>query len=147
MSQCQSLADGLCSPISREKTPPAQLAKCLSVAIELFLALLDDEAAEVRLLAEDSLARVAAAMADTHAGRLQVELYKEVKRDGSARRMAAALVRFAQVAPLIRPQKGRAYVTNLLPCLVKVVRRQEEIVHEALATAMPKIFAVLGKFQ
>ncbi len=77
----------------------------------------------------------------------QVELYKEIKKNGSARCLRAALLKFSELAHLIRPQKCRAYVTNLLPCLIKVVRRQEETVHEALAAAIPKIFGALGKFK
>ncbi len=73
-------------------------------------------------------------------------MYKEIKKNGSARSLRAALLKFSEVSRLIRPQKGRAYVTNLLPCLVKVVRRQEEFVHEALAQAVPKILSALGAF-
>ena len=74
-----------------------------------------------------------------------MELYKEIKKNGSARCLRAALLKFSSLAHLIRPAKCRAYLTNLLPCLVKIVRRQEESVHEALAVALPKIFEVLGE--
>ncbi len=74
----------------------------------------------------------------------QVELYKEIKKNGPSRCLRVALLKFGDLSVLIRPQKGRAYVTNLLPCLVRVARRQEESVHEAMAIAMPKMLAVLG---
>ena len=74
----------------------------------------------------------------------QVELYKEIKKNGPSRCLRSALTKFGQLSHYIRPQKCRAYVVNLLPSLVKIARRQEENVHEALAQAMPKIFRVLG---
>jgi len=40
-------------------------------------------------------------------GRLQVELYKEIKKNGPSRCVRAALWRFAELAYLILPQKCR----------------------------------------
>jgi len=40
-------------------------------------------------------------------GRIQVELYKEIKKNGSPRCVRAALWRFAELAHLILPQKCR----------------------------------------
>ena len=40
-------------------------------------------------------------------GRLQVELYKEIKKNGPSRCVRAALWRFAELAHLILPQKCR----------------------------------------
>lgn len=35
---------------------------------------------------------------------------------------------------------------NLLPCLTRITKRQEETVQETLAAATPKIMAALGNF-
>jgi len=45
-----------------------------------------------------------------------------------------------------RPQKGKPYVMNLIPCIIHIARRTEEPVLETLAAAMPKIFKALGNF-
>jgi len=41
---------------------------------------------------------------------------------------------------------ARPYVVNLLPCLVRICQRPEEMVHETLASAMSKISPVLISF-
>jgi len=40
----------------------------------------------------------------------------------------------------------RPYVVNLLPCLVRICQRPEEMVHETLSAAMSKISPVLIGF-
>lgn len=40
----------------------------------------------------------------------------------------------------------RPYLVNLLPCLTRITKRQEETVQETLAAAMPKIMVALGHF-
>ena len=71
-------------------------------------------------------------------------MYKEIKRTGSARCLSAALAWFSRLARLIRPQKCRAFVVNLMPPLVKVAARKEEAVLRSLADASRGIFGVLG---
>ncbi|CAG03293.1 unnamed protein product, partial [Tetraodon nigroviridis] len=43
-------------------------------------------------------------------------------------------------------QSLRPYLVNLLPCLTRITKRQEETIQETLAAAMPKIMAALGHF-
>ena len=74
----------------------------------------------------------------------QVELYKEIKKNGSARCVRAAVSRFSDLAQHIRPAKCRPYLVNLLPCLEALASRSEEAIHETLALAFPSLFAVLG---
>ena len=69
---------------------------------------------------------------ESNLGRLQVELYKEIKRNGGGRSLRAALSRFAEMARLIRPLKCRPYIVNLLPCLQRIAQRTEESVQETL---------------
>ena len=83
---------------------------------------------------------------ETNLGRLQVELYKEIKKNGSARCLRAGLWRFADLCHLIRPQKCRPYVVNLLPCLARISRRPEESIQETLAAAMQKLMPTLMGF-
>lgn len=73
-------------------------------------------------------------------------MHKEIKRNGPARSLRASLWRFAQLAHLIRPLKGKAYVDNLFPNLCKVIERPEEQIHETLANSISKIMKNLGSF-
>lgn len=78
--------------------------------------------------------------------KIQIELHKEIKKNGAPRSLRAALWRFSELAHHIRPHKGKPYVTNLLPCIVKITERKEELVHETLTNSLPKIMASLGCF-
>jgi len=40
----------------------------------------------------------------------------------------------------------RPYVVNLLPCLLRICQRPEEMIHETLSGAMLKISPVLASF-
>uniref|UniRef100_A0A8C3I275 Huntingtin n=1 Tax=Chrysemys picta bellii TaxID=8478 RepID=A0A8C3I275_CHRPI len=86
------------------------------------------------------------ALMDSNLPRLQLELYKEIKKNGASRSLRAAVWRFAELAHLVRPQKCRPYLVNLLPCLTRISKRPEESVQETLAAAIPKIMAAFGNF-
>ncbi len=146
ISHCLTISTALTSPALLSKVSTADFSRSLTVSMESLIALLDDADLDVRTTAEESVNRVVNALRDTHSGRLQVELYKEIKKNGSPRCLTAALARFSHLASLIRPQKCRAFVVNLVPPLVKIARRKEEAVQQALADAATKIFAALGKF-
>ena len=86
--------------------------------------------------------------------------------------MRAALIRFADLCSMMRPQKCRLkiswssinffgvffnfygdilstlrpYVKNLLPCLIRICRRPEESIQETLASVMPKLCFVFMRF-
>ncbi|CAN2388520.1 positive regulation of aggrephagy [Pristimantis euphronides] len=114
--------------------------------MELFLLCSDDAESDVRMVADECLNKVVKALMDSNLPRLQLELYKEIKKNGAPRSLRAALWRFAELAHLVRPQKCRPYLVNLLPCLTKICKRQEESVQETLAAAVPKIMAAFGNF-
>lgn len=46
----------------------------------------------------------------------------------------------------LSPLWCRPYLVNLLPCLSRITKRQEETVQETLAAAIPKIMSALGNF-
>uniref|UniRef100_A0A8B9HFK8 Huntingtin n=1 Tax=Astyanax mexicanus TaxID=7994 RepID=A0A8B9HFK8_ASTMX len=147
-------------PLSAEelavKDPPNNLYKCsltspefqklLGIAMEMFLLCSDDKESDVRMVADECLNKIIKALMDSNLPRLQLELYKEIKKNGASRSLRAALWRFAELAHLVRPQKCRPYLVNLLPCLTRITKRQEETVQETLAASMPKIMAALGHF-
>uniref|UniRef100_G3Q320 Huntingtin n=1 Tax=Gasterosteus aculeatus aculeatus TaxID=481459 RepID=G3Q320_GASAC len=114
--------------------------------MEMFLLCSDDSESDVRMVADECLNKIIKALMDSNLPRLQLELYKEIKKNGASRSLRAALWRFAELAHLIRPQKCRPYLVNLLPCLSRITKRQEETVQETLAAAMPKIMGALGHF-
>lgn len=78
--------------------------------------------------------------------KIQIELHKEIKKNGSTRTLRTALWLFAILAHHIRPHKGKPYVTNLFPNLIRIAERNEESIHETLAISLPKILKVLGCF-
>ncbi|XP_008191527.2 huntingtin [Tribolium castaneum] len=118
----------------------------LSITIEVLLQLCDDQESDVRMTAGDCLNKVIRAMNDGNIGKVQIELHKGIKQNGSARSLRAALKRFSQLAHLIRPHKGKPYVVNLFPTLIKVSQRPEEQIHETLANSLAPIMRVLGSF-
>ncbi|KAK0057732.1 huntingtin [Biomphalaria pfeifferi] len=166
---CNVVADSMCSPNMRTI---ADFPKFLGIAMEAFLNLCDDPEADVRMVADECLNRTIKVLLETNLGRLQVELYKELKKNGPSRSLRAALWRFADMCHLIRPQKCRPYIVNLLPvfrsmylnffsvliyshipyivnllpCVARICRREEEAVQETLSTAMPKICSALMPF-
>ncbi len=164
MTHLNAVAETICTQTSTKGTLDS---KYLTVATEMFFSLTNDAEADVRILADECLTRVRFSLlldrslllertllqvvktsseTGQNVGRMQVELYKEIKKNGSARSLRSALTKFAAIADQIRPQKCRAYIVNLLPCLIKISARQEESVHETLAESVTAIFRVLGAF-
>lgn len=80
----------------------------VSLLDETAIVSLLDEAAIVSLLDEAAIVpHLIQVLLETNLGRLQVELYKELKKNGPSRSLRAALWRFADMCHLIRPQKCR----------------------------------------
>lgn len=140
---CNAVADCICAPNMRTI---ADFPKFLGIAVEAFLTLCDDPEADMRMVSDECLNRTIKTLLETNLGRLQVELYKEIKKNGSSRSLRAALWRFADMCHLIRPQKCRPYIVNLLPYIARICRREEETVQETLSNSMPKICSALMAF-
>ena len=78
--------------------------------------------------------------------KVQFALYTMISKNGSARSLRAALWRFGALSHAIRPMKGKAYVSNMLPCIVAISQRSEESVIDTLAQSLPLILKSLGPF-
>ncbi|KAF6723879.1 Huntingtin, partial [Oryzias melastigma] len=143
VTHCLTICENIVAQSLR--TSP-EFQKLLGIAMEMFLLCSDDGESDVRMVADECLNKIIKALMDSNLPRLQLELYKEIKKNGASRSLRAALWRFAELAHLIRPQKCRPYLVNLLPCLTRITKRQEETVQETLAAATPKIMAALGHF-
>ncbi|XP_021116025.1 huntingtin isoform X3 [Heterocephalus glaber] len=143
VNHCLTICENIVAQ-SLRNSPEFQ--KLLGIAMELFLLCSDDVESDVRMVADECLNKVIKALMDSNLPRLQLELYKEIKKNGAPRSLRAALWRFAELAHLVRPQKCRPYLVNLLPCLTRTSRRPEESVQETLAAAIPKIMASFGNF-
>ncbi|XP_046383294.1 huntingtin isoform X2 [Ischnura elegans] len=144
IAHCITIADAMCNSGVKGSHDFSQL---ISVAIETLLQLCDDQDSNVRMIADESLNRIIRALTDTNVMKIQVELHKEIKKNGSARTLRAALWRFAELCHMIRPAKGKPYVVYLIPCIVQISRRtDDESVLETLAAALQKIFKSLGCF-
>ncbi|XP_019513502.1 PREDICTED: huntingtin isoform X6 [Hipposideros armiger] len=143
VNHCLTICENIVAQ-SLRNSPEFQ--KLLGIAVELFLLCSDDAESDVRMVADECLNKVIKALMDSNLPRLQLELYKEIKKNGAARSLRAALWRFAELAHLVRPQKCRPYLVNLLPCLTRTSKRPEESVQETVAAAIPKIMAAFGNF-
>ncbi|KAM6440076.1 huntingtin isoform 3-T3 [Liasis olivaceus] len=143
VNHCLTICENIVAQTLRNSP---EFPKLLGIAMELFLLCSDDAESDVRMVADECLNKVIKALMDSSLPRLQLELYKEIKKNGASRSLRAALWRFAELAHLVRPQKCRPYFINLLPCLTRVSRRPEESVQETLAAAIPKIMAAFGNF-
>ncbi|KAK1791163.1 hypothetical protein P4O66_002190 [Electrophorus voltai] len=143
VAHCLTICENIVAQSLR--TSP-EFQKLLGIAMEMFLLCSDDKESDVRMVADECLNKIIKALMDSNLPRLQLELYKEIKKNGASRSLRAALWRFAELAHLVRPQKCRPYLVNLLPCLTRITKRQEETVQETLASSIPKIMTALGHF-
>ncbi|XP_015718120.1 huntingtin isoform X1 [Coturnix japonica] len=143
VNHCLTICENIVAQ-SLRNSPEFQ--KLLGIAMEVFLLCSEDAESDVRMVADECLNKVIKALMDSNLPRLQLELYKEIKKNGASRSLRAALWRFAELAHLVRPQKCRPYLVNLLPCLTRISKRPEESVQETLAAAIPKIMAAFGNF-
>ncbi|XP_041123293.1 huntingtin isoform X1 [Polyodon spathula] len=143
VTHCLTICENIVAQ-SLRNSPEFQ--KLLGIAMEMFLLCSDDGESDVRMVADECLNKIIKALMDSNLPRLQLELYKEIKKNGASRSLRAALWRFAELCHLVRPQKCRPYLVNLLPCLTRISKRPEEAVQETLAAAVPKIMAALGNF-
>ena len=59
------------------------------------------------LISDECLTKVVRNLSESgnNVGRMQVELYKEIKKNGSSRSLRSAVSKFAAVCGQIRPQK------------------------------------------
>ncbi|KAL0105126.1 hypothetical protein PUN28_016641 [Cardiocondyla obscurior] len=143
VSCCSVIVEGICLPSVRQNTKFPQI---LSATVETLLALCDDEESDIRMVADESLNKIIRAMVDSNIVKIQIELYNEIKRNGPARVLRAALWRFGLLSHMIRPSRGKAYVANLIPCIVIIAHRSEDTVIETLSQSLPLICKVLGPF-
>ncbi|XP_056637539.1 huntingtin [Diorhabda sublineata] len=139
---CYSITEAISNPTIRVSSSFHNL---LGTSIELFLILCDDEDADIRMTSEECLNRIIRA-ANGYVGKIQIELHKEIKKNGATRSLRTALWLFSLLAHRIRPHKGKPYVSNLFPSLIKIAERNEEAVHETLAASLPNIMKALGCF-
>ncbi|KAH8019913.1 hypothetical protein HPB51_023436 [Rhipicephalus microplus] len=144
----------------RSRPPPLQrtypdFPKLLGISVESFFFCCDDEDSDVRMVADECLNRTIKTLLDSHLGRLQAELYKEIKKNGPGRSLRVALGKFGDLCHLIKTQKCRqvtsfvaqAYTVNLIPCFVRISQRsEEESVQEALTNTVVRAMPMLGQF-
>ncbi|KAI4485420.1 hypothetical protein M0804_006925 [Polistes exclamans] len=140
---CTVIAEGLCSTNTKLISKYPQIFGC---SIKALLALCDDAEADVRMIADECLNKIIRTMADSDIVKIQIELYNEIKSNGPARTLRAALWRFGLLSHMIRPTRGKAYVSNLIPCITVIAHRPEESVIDTLAQALKLILKTLGPF-
>lgn len=77
---------------------------------------------------------------------MQFELYREIKRNGAARCLRAALSRFGLLSYMIRPLKAKVFASQLTPCIIEIAKRKEDIVVDTLSQSLPLILKTLGHY-
>lgn len=121
--------------------------KFLGITIETFLACCDDGDVDTRNSAGECLNRTVKCNYHTNFNRIQLEFYKELRKNGSSRSVRAALSRFAELAHLFKPLKCRPYFVQLIPVIEAIsTRTSEESIQETISTAMKKLMPVFGRF-
>uniref|UniRef100_A0A0C9Q4L0 Htt_0 protein n=1 Tax=Fopius arisanus TaxID=64838 RepID=A0A0C9Q4L0_9HYME len=143
MTCCTTIVNGMSSPLVKTTKNYAQV---LGLSIKILLSLCDDEESDVRMIADECLNRIIRSTSDGNVLKIQFELYNEIHRNASSRSLRAALKRFGLLSHTIRPIKGKAYISNLIPSIVAISKRPEEEVIDTLAQSLPLILKTLGPF-
>ncbi|KAG5845042.1 hypothetical protein ANANG_G00134640 [Anguilla anguilla] len=140
VTHCLTICENIVAQSLR--TSP-EFQKLLGIAMEMFLLCSDDRESDVRMVADECLNKIIKALMDSNLPRLQLELYKEIKKNGASRSLRAALWRFAELSHLALPGE---------PAPLPDPDQQEArsaggpSVQETLAAAIPKIMAPFGHF-
>ncbi|CAG9862370.1 unnamed protein product [Phyllotreta striolata] len=142
LQYCYTITEAIANPAIKVSS---NFHVLLGSTVEVFLLLCDDDDPDIRMTSEECLNRIIRS-SNGYIGKIQIELHKEIKKNGSARPLRIALGLFSLLAHNIRPHKGKPYVANLFPSLIKIAGRKEELVHETLANSLPKIMKALGCF-
>ncbi|KRT82334.1 HEAT domain-containing protein, partial [Oryctes borbonicus] len=143
IQSCAYVTDTLTNPTTR--TLP-NFHHLLTNSFEILFQMCNDIESDVRLVAEESLNKIIKAMDNENTNKVLMELHKEIKRNGPARSLKSALWRFSILAGLIRLPKRKQYLISLIPCIVSISERSEDLTHEALMNSLPKILKSLGSF-
>eukprot|EP00051_Salpingoeca_urceolata_P023933 m.412608 g.412608 ORF g.412608 m.412608 type:complete len:294 (+) comp20171_c0_seq2:368-1249(+) len=144
LQAADTLADAVTGTALRQH-PDFQ--KLLAVAVAGLLAGCSDHDSDVRLHADENLNRTIVTLQETHLLRLQVELYKAIKKeDTKPKSLRAALSKFADLSHLVKPMKKAVFVSSLLPSMTRVIRLNDDSVQETLSACIGKICDSLGLF-
>ncbi|XP_066585967.1 huntingtin isoform X2 [Prorops nasuta] len=141
IAYCVTIVEGISLPSIKQNEKFLEL---LSASMRTLLLLCDDSDSDIRMVADESLNKLIRAVLDTNVVKVHIELYNEIKRNGSSKALRAALWKFAQLSHMIRPGKKRPYISNLVPCIVAITERSEDSVIETLAQSLPLILRSLG---
>ncbi|XP_055345689.1 huntingtin-like [Paramacrobiotus metropolitanus] len=141
------IGEALTAGVAAEKNAGGKdLAGHLALAIEHLLACCDDADASVRLAAEESLNAILKEHIVAHPVTVLIELFKQLKKNDKPRCLRAAWLRLAFFSNYAKPQRfrNRAFVVNLLPCIIQLARHEEDVLQEALAEGLPLVLKVMG---
>ncbi|KAK2710320.1 huntingtin-like isoform X2 [Artemia franciscana] len=131
---------------SGEACDSKEFAQDLSSALEQLFNYFDDEDSSVRLAADTVIIQIIKSLKETQSNRILVELKNIIKISSSPRILRTALARFGDASFLIKPQKRRAFLQSLLPCLAALVSRPEEMVIEGISHFIKKSMPHLGVY-
>ncbi|KNC71226.1 hypothetical protein SARC_16237, partial [Sphaeroforma arctica JP610] len=143
LSACRFLADTLMEGRYKQT---ADFPKFLSIAVSGLLLALNDPDSDVRLAADESLNKVLKTHLDMHQGRIQLELYKHIKKNNApVRSLRAAMLKFAELSPLTRPAKRTVFLNSLITPLVMILGRVDsDVLQGTLQHFIPVICKEFG---
>nr|XP_046194267.1 huntingtin-like [Oncorhynchus gorbuscha] len=82
VAHCMTICENI---IAQSLRTSPEFQKLLGIAMEMFLLCSDDRESDVRMVADECLNKIIKALMDSNLPRLQLELYKEIKKDFSTR--------------------------------------------------------------
>ncbi|XP_019850343.1 PREDICTED: huntingtin-like isoform X2 [Amphimedon queenslandica] len=142
---CQSLND-LTSNVINKLTGTQANFQLLPSTIELLVYAYANVDQNIRLAASDNLHKLLKSLMGSQLYRLQLGLYHELKKNGSARSICIVLECFSSLFSRTRPQKVHSLSQQLLPVLLRIIARPEEIIHENLIESLGKILPTMTPF-
>lgn len=123
-----------------------QAPNLLNVAIKTLLCAYNDPDADVRTVIDECLNKIIRLVINHHVVKVQYELYQEIRRNGSSRSLKAALSKFGLVSHKISPKQAKLFATQLVPCMLQLVCRKEDLIVNVLAESVELILQSLGRY-
>eukprot|EP01134_Creolimax_fragrantissima_P001298 CFRG1298T1 len=145
LDACRQLASALSETRYKQA---ADFPKFLSIAVSGLLLAFNDTDSNVRLAADESLNWVLRSNLDMHQGRLQLELYKEIKKTNApVRSLRAAMLKFSELSRMTKPAKRRVFLNSLIGPLVNILGRTDsDLLQDTLQPLILNVCKEYGLF-
>ncbi|VDN59797.1 unnamed protein product [Dracunculus medinensis] len=114
--------------------------------MELLFYFIAHRNADLRLICEQTLDCILHFMiVEFNSSRAILILMSEIKRNGRARSLVAAIVRFADIIRYVKGNRIRAISIHFISALLSIIKRPEEMVQSVLERCIPTIFQFFSR--